>query len=97
MSQGQKLLDQKRDEILKIAGKYGASHVRVFGPVARGEDRIDSDLDLLVRFERGRSLLDHAGLELELQELLGRKVEVASERGLRDRFRDRILKEATPV
>jgi hypothetical protein len=63
----------------------------------RGEDRGDSDVDLLVRFEPGRSLLDHAGLEIDLQELLGRRVEVASEGGLKERYRDRIVREAMPV
>lgn len=97
MYEGLELLRTRRAEILTLAARYGATDVRVFGSVARGEDRSDSDVDLLVRFERGRSLLDHAGLELSLQELLGRQVEVASEGGLRPRYRERILAEAVPV
>lgn len=97
MSEGLELLRRRRGEILTLTARYGATDVRVFGSVARGEDRSDSDVDLLVRFERGRSLLDHAGLELSLQELLGRPVEVASEGGLRPRYRERILAEAVPV
>lgn len=90
-------LSDKRDEILRIAAKYGAHDVRIFGSVARLEDREDSDVDLLVEFEQGRSLLDHAGLVLELEELLGRTVEIGTPKGLRPRFRERILKEAVPL
>lgn len=97
MSEGLELLRRRRLEILALAARFGATDVRVFGSVARGQDREDSDVDLLVRFERGRSLLDHAGLELALQQLLGRQVEVASEGGLRPRYRDRIMAEAVPV
>ncbi|MGQ9860244.1 MAG: nucleotidyltransferase family protein [Thermodesulfobacteriota bacterium] len=72
------LLQQKRQEILRICAKYGAHNVRVFGSAVWGEDRAESDIDLLVDFEPGRSLLDHAGLVLELEGLLGRKADVVS-------------------
>jgi predicted nucleotidyltransferase len=88
------LLRAKRDEILQICAKYGARNVRVFGSVARGEADEQSDIDLLVEFEPSRSLLDHAGLWIELQELLGVKVDVVSERGLKPRIRERVLQEA---
>ncbi len=88
------LLREKRDEILRIAAKYGARNVRVFGSAVRGEAGEDSDIDLLVEFEPGRSLLDHAGLALDLEELLGRKVDVVTERSLYWLLRRRILKEA---
>jgi len=88
------LLREKREEILRICAKYGARNVRVFGSVARGEGGKDSDLDLLVEFEPGRSLLDHAGLVVELEELLGCKVDVVTEKGLYWLLRRRILKEA---
>ena len=65
--------------------------------MARGESRPDSDVDFLVRFEKGRSLLDHAGLLLDLQELLGIEVDVVSEGGINPRIRDRIFKEAVPL
>ena len=91
------LLQQKRQEILDIAARHGARNVRVFGSVARGEEDEESDLDLLVHFEADRSLLDHAALWLELQEVLGCKVDIVSEGGIRARFRDRILREAVPV
>lgn len=91
------LLQQKREEILRICAKHGARNVRVFGSALRGEDREDSDVDLLVDFEPGRSLLDHASLVLELEELLGRKADVVSEGGLYWLLRRRILKEARPL
>lgn len=90
-------LQEKRAEILRIAAKYGASNVRVFGSVARGDDREESDVDFLIVLEKGRSLLDHAALVVELEDLLGRKVDVATETGLRDRVRKRILQEAVPL
>ena len=91
------LLNAKRDEILQICTKYGARNVRVFGSVARGDADEHSDIDLLVEFDTERSLLDHAGLWLELQELLGVKVDVVSERGLKARIRERVLQEAIPL
>jgi len=77
------LLKGKREEILRVRAKYGARNVRLFGSVARGEADEQTDIDLIVDFEPGRSLLDHAGLWLELQELLGVKVDVVSSRGIK--------------
>jgi predicted nucleotidyltransferase len=82
---------------LRIAAKHGAHNVRVFGSVARGEAGENSDIDLLVELEEGRSLLDQAGLVLDLEELLGRKVDVVTEQGLYWLLRRRILKEARPL
>ena len=87
----------KRVDILRVAAAHGARNVRVFGSVARGESGSESDIDLLVEFEPGRSLLDHAALQIELEALLGRRVDVASERGLRPRIRERVLREARPL
>lgn len=91
------LLRKKREEILRVCAKYGARNVRVFGSVARGEADEKSDIDLVVEFEPGRTLLDHAGLWLELQELLTCKVDVVSERGIKPRIRERVLREAVPL
>ncbi|HKI06112.1 MAG TPA: nucleotidyltransferase family protein [Thermoanaerobaculia bacterium] len=88
------LLGDKRDDILRIAARHGASNVRVFGSVARGEAGAQSDVDFLVELERGRSLLDHAALMIDLESLLGRRVDVATERGLKPRVREHILQEA---
>ena len=88
------LLRTKRDDILHIAAQYGAYNVRIFGSVARGEADEKSDIDLLVNMESGRSLLDLCGLLIDLEELLGRKVDVVTEKGLRDRIRNRVLNEA---
>jgi hypothetical protein len=91
------VLREKREEILRIAARHGARNVRVFGSVARREADERSDIDLVVEFEPGRSLLDHAALWLELQELLGCKVDVVSDRGIKSRIRDRVLSEAVPL
>ena len=88
---------ERREEILRLAERRGAHVLRVFGSVARGEANEDSDLDLLVAWEPGRSLLDHAGLVEDLQELLGVKVHVGTEKSLHWYVRDRILREATPL
>jgi uncharacterized protein len=91
------LLLAKREEILRTAAMHGASNVRVFGSVARGEAGENSDIDLLIDLEQGRSLLDQAGLMVELEDLLGRKVDVVTEQGLYWLLRRRILKEARPL
>jgi hypothetical protein len=88
------LLQSKREKILQIAARHGARKVRVFGSVARGEARRGSDIDFLVEMEEGRSLLDHAALILDLERLLRRPVDVASERGLRPPVRKEVLKDA---
>jgi uncharacterized protein len=91
------LLKEKRAAILESARRHGARNVRVFGSVARGDYDDQSDLDFLVEMEPGRSLLDHASLLLDLQGLLGRKVDVVSDKGIKARMRDRVLKEARPL
>lgn len=88
------VLGDKREEILAIAVRHGASNVRVFGSVARGEARPNSDVDFLVEIEADRSLLDRIGLIQDLEDLLGRKVDVAKAENLHERIRDRVLKEA---
>jgi predicted nucleotidyltransferase len=89
----------RRDEILAIARRNGASNVRIFGSVARGEAAETSDLDLLVRFDPDRDLMDHGMLIEELQELLGVKVDVVSQGALtpRDRFGVVLAREAIPL
>lgn len=91
------LLKQRREDILRIAEKYGAYNVRVFGSVARGEADSASDVDLLVEMAPGSSLLDLAGLQLELQALLGCPVDVVTERSLKARIRERVLREAVAL
>jgi predicted nucleotidyltransferase len=91
------LLQSKRDEILGLATRYGASNVRIFGSVARGEARSDSDIDLLVDLEPGRTLLDLGGLLMDLRDLLQVPVDVGTEAMLKDRIRERVLREAMPL
>ena len=76
-----------------IAVKYGARRVRVFGSVARGDADAQGDVDFLVDLEPGRSLLDPGGPRFELEALLGRPVDVVTERGLKPRLRERVLRE----
>ena len=90
-------LKSRREEILHVAARHGARRVRVFGSVARGEADERSDVDFLVDLEKGRSLLDLGGLLMDLQDLLGRPVDVVTERGLKTRIRDRVLEEAVPL
>ncbi|NMG06278.1 nucleotidyltransferase family protein [Brasilonema sp. UFV-L1] len=91
------LLQAKREEILRSAAKHGAYNVRIFGSVARREADADSDVDFLVEMEPGRSLFDLGGLLMELQQLLDRDVDVVTEKGLRQRIRERVLTEAVPL
>jgi hypothetical protein len=91
------VLKDKREDILRIAARHGARNVRIFGSVARGEADDQSDIDILVEMEPGRSLFDLGGLLMDLQDLLGRKVDVVTEKGLRERVRERALKEAVPL
>ncbi len=87
-------LISKREEILRAAAFRGARNVRVFGSVVRGEAQPDSDIDFLVDLDPGRSLLDLGGLLMDLQQLLGRDVDVVTEQGLHWYIRDQVLAEA---
>lgn len=93
----QELLKDHREEIIRLARAHGARNVRVFGSAARGDMDETSDIDFLVEFEPGTSLLQHGALIAELEELLGRKVDVAPEKTLREHVRERVLREAVPV
>lgn len=90
-------LHENRDIVLAIAERYGATNVRVFGSVARGEDDDQSDIDFLIDLAPGRSLFDLGGLLMELNTLLGKQVDVTTEKGLKRRIRDRVLKEAVSL
>jgi len=87
-------LKQKREEILRIAHGHGARNVRVFGSVARGEAKPGSDVDVLVEMKPGRSLLDIIAIKQDLEDLLGRKVDVVTEAAVSPYIRDAVLKGA---
>jgi predicted nucleotidyltransferase len=91
------LLKAQRPAILQLAAQHGASNVRVFGSVARGEAGPDSDVDLLVALADDRSLLDLVGLWQDLEDLLQRKVDVVTDGGLHARIRERVLGEAVAL
>ena len=87
-------IDRNREAILRIAAQHGARNVRVFGSVARGDDRANSDVDLLVEMGDDRSLLDLVGLEQDLGELLERHVDVLTDDSIHPALRARITAEA---
>ena len=91
------IISDKRETILALATKHGAFNVRVFGSVAEGNADEDSDVDFLVDMEPGRSLFDLGGLLMDLQNLLGRKVDVVTEAGLRERIRQSVRDQAVSL
>jgi hypothetical protein len=91
------LLAEKRDEVVALAERHGAARVRLIGSVARGAERPDSDIDFLVDWEPWTSLLDCAALTMELEDLLGRKVDIASDGWIRPALRDSIYRDARPL
>ncbi len=91
------LLDDKREQILRLAEQRGARNVRVFGSFARGDADENSDVDFLVDLEEGRSLFDLGGLLMDIQELLQREVDVVTENSLHWYIRDRVLEEAVAL
>ena len=88
---------QQKDNILSISRQHGIVNVRIFGSIARYEETADSDIDLLVDLEAGRSLFDLGGALVRLQELLGRKIDMVTEHGLHWYLKDKILQEALPL
>jgi predicted nucleotidyltransferase len=93
----EKLLNEKRNAVIALAARHGAENLRVFGSVSRGESGPESDIDLLVKMEEDRNLLDLTALSLDLRDLLGVKVDVVSEDGLYWLLRRKILNEARPL
>ena len=91
------IIADKKEQILALAAKHGAFNVRVFGSVANGTADADSDIDFLVDMEKERSLFDMGGLLMDLQELLGRRVDIVTEKGLHWYIKERVLNEATPI
>jgi uncharacterized protein len=93
----EELRQTRREQILGIAATFGARNVRVFGSVARGSDSGTSDIDPLVDLDPDRTLMDLGGLLMELQALLGRPVDLATEAMLRPHVRERALRDAVPL
>ena len=91
------LIHEKRDEILRIAAKHGVSNIRLFGSVARGEEGPESDVDFLVEAGAATTPWFPAGLVVDLEDVLGRSVEVVTNRGLNSDLREHVLAEAVPV
>ncbi|WP_047985873.1 nucleotidyltransferase family protein [Ornithinibacillus californiensis] len=91
------VLQEKRDLILKVADDHGVQNVRVFGSVARHEDGPLSDLDLLVQFEKDRSLFDLIRFKQEMEELLDVKVDVVTENAIHWSMKEDVLSGAIPL
>jgi predicted nucleotidyltransferase len=92
-----KILLENREEIIKIAAKHGVSHIRVFGSAARGESRSESDLDLLVEVTGPTTPWFPGGLVAELEEFLGRRVDIVEPDAIREPLRREILQDAVPL
>lgn len=95
--QTKQLLYEKRGDILRVAAKHGAHNVRIFGSAVRGDDRPDSDIDFLVDVGPTTSSWFPAGLILELEEILGRRVEIVTQKALNPYLREYVLREAMPL
>ena len=91
------ILKDRRETILRVAASHGARDVRVFGSRARGAARPDSDVDILVKLEAGRSLLDLIAIKQDLEDLLGCKVDVVTEAALSPYIREQVLNEAVAL
>jgi predicted nucleotidyltransferase len=91
------IIGDRKEQILALAAKYGASNVRVFGSVANGTANQNSDIDFLVDLDKERSLFDLGGLLMALQKVLDRKVDVVTENGLHWYIKERVLSEAKPI
>ena len=91
------IVQNKKEQVLALAARHGASNVRIFGSVANGTADKDSDIDFLVDLEKGRSLFDLGGLLMDLQQLFDRKVDVVTENGLHWYIKERILSGAKPI
>lgn len=90
-------LRARRQEIFRIAERHGASNVRVFGSVLRGDAAVGSDVDFLVSLDERRTLLDLGGLQMDLRDALGCEVDVVTDTGLRERIRAGVLAAAAPL
>ncbi len=91
------LVKEKREQILRLARRHGVTGIRVFGSMARGDAGPQSDVDLLIEVGPDPSPWFPGGLVAELEELLGRRVQVVTERGLDALLRDRVIEEAVPL
>lgn len=91
------LIEEKKTKIIEILKKYGVKRASLFGSAVRGEERRGSDIDILVEFEEGRSLLDLSGLKIELEELLERKVDVLTYKSLHPLLKNKILAEQEAI
>ena len=91
------LINKNKSEIYKLAQKHDASNIRIFGSVARGDFNEKSDIDFLVDFGTDVGLLEWSAFWVDLEDLLGCDIDVATEKSLKKRYRDQVLREAKPI
>ena len=91
------LKEEIKEKIISILVKHGIKRILVFGSYARNEATPKSDLDLIVDFPEGTSLLDHVGIEIELSEALNMKIDLLSRNGISPYIKDHVLKEAIVI
>ena len=91
------LIETHRHQILELAMQRGAQRIRVFGSMARGQAKATSDVDFLVEMQSGKSAFALGGLLMDLQDLLGRRVDVVTPKALHPAIRDEVLKEAVDL
>jgi len=91
------ILDELKTKILPVLQHHDVIHAAIFGSFARGEEKEDSDLDILVELKKGKSLLDLVALKLELEEVLKREIDVVTYNSLHTRIRERVLEEQMPI
>lgn len=91
------ILDELKTKILPVLQHHDVIHAAIFGSFARGEEREDSDLDILVELKKGKSLLDLVALKLELEEVLKRRIDVVTYNSLHARIRERVLEEQMSI
>lgn len=89
------VIRQRREKIMQLADKYGAKNIRIFGSFARGDSNSESDADFLVNMEG--SLLRRIAFIQDLEDLLGRKVDVVTDKSVHWYVREKIMKEAVPL
>jgi uncharacterized protein len=92
-----KVVKERREEILRIAASHGARDVRIFGSLARSQAGPDSDLDILVKLDPGRSLLDIVAIKQDLEDLIGCEVDVVTQAAISPYIREGVLRESVSL
>ena len=90
-------IERKKSALVKVLRKHGVYHAGIFGSYARGEQKKNSDIDILVKTKKGMSLYDFSGIKVAVEELLGKKVDLVKYLLIKSRLREQILKEEVRI